>query len=289
MINRKPVFARRDFLRDGMAALRKSFLLAATLFCLTPIQFGPWIANICAQSPPDAGTSTSELETEEAESNKRIPAEKEPPDLSASLLPSLKLTPLTDRGGIWIDAQQKSVVVQGVIVLREGFLELFACPEGTKEHESIVAVKCKSFEVHTALLAVGLEPGKPVRFRPDYEAATGPVVNVRVVWESKDGKQKVARAQEWIRHAKQGTEMEHEWVFAGSRFWTDEQTGEEYYYADGGELICLSNFSTAMLDLPIQSSQENTGLMFDAFTSRIPAIGTKVYVVLDGSETKPKK
>lgn len=213
---------------------------------------------------------------------KRLPAEKDPPQLEKVLQQALQLKPLSERGGLWMDPERKLVVVQGQIVLREGVLELFACPEGTKEHESVVAVKCKSFEVHTALLAAGLVPGKPVQFRPEYTPAEGPKVAVRVVWETKEGKQQVANAQDWIRDTEKGGPMTQDWVFAGSRFWQDEQTGEEYYYADGGEMICVSNFSTAMLDLPIRSTQENTGLMFEALTAHIPPLGTRVYVVLSG-------
>ena len=49
-------------------------------------------------------------------------------------------------------------MVGGKICLRQGLLEMFACPEGTKEHESIVSVNAKAQTVHTALLAVGLAP-----------------------------------------------------------------------------------------------------------------------------------
>lgn len=77
--------------------------------------------------------------------------------------------------------------------------------------------------------------------------------------------------------------MTHPWVFAGSGFWQDEETGKEYYKAESGDLICVSNFSTAMLDIPIESSQVNDGLMFEANTEKIPRLGTPVRVVL-----KPK-
>ena len=64
--------------------------------------------------------------------------------------------------------------------------------------------------------------------------------------------------------------MTHRWVFAGSRFWVNERTGERIYTAESGDLICVSNFDTAVLDLPIESSGANEGLLFEAFTERIP-------------------
>jgi hypothetical protein len=74
--------------------------------------------------------------------------------------------------------------------------------------------------------------------------------------------------------------MAHEWVFAGSGFWVDEDTGTRHYHADSGDFICVSNFATAMLDLPVKSSQENSSLSFEAFTENMPAKGTKVRLVL---------
>jgi hypothetical protein len=77
--------------------------------------------------------------------------------------PGTNLVRLTKDYPIWIDSQRKLVLVDGVICLREGLLEMFACPRGTKEHESIVAVDCKAQYVHAALLAVGAMPGQPVQ------------------------------------------------------------------------------------------------------------------------------
>jgi hypothetical protein len=118
-----------------------------------------------------------------------------------------------------------------------------------------------------------------VQFDPEYVPAAGTTIDIFVLWQDDKGKHKV-RAQEWIKDAKTGEEMKHDWVFGGSSFWTDESTGEKYYQADSGDLICLSNFSSATLDLPINSSQANNALLFSAFTERIPPRGTKVRLVL---------
>jgi len=83
--------------------------------------------------------------------------------------------------------------------------------------------------------------------------------------------------------------MTDSWVFAGSAFWTDTTTGEKYYQADGGDFICVSNFPTALLDLPIASTQTNDSLLFTAATERIPPLGTKVRLVLIPRRTRTKK
>ena len=181
---------------------------------------------------------------------------------------------------VWIDAKNKRVVVGGEIAIDKGPIEFFACPRGTKEHESIVSARSTARLVHAALLAVGLVPGKPVSFDPDYLAATGPAVRVAMRWTDETGTVRELPAQEWIRDTRTGKPMQEQWVFAGSVFWTDPSDGKEYYQADGGDLICLSNFPTAMLDLPIESSQSNESLLFDAFDGRVPPRGTAVEIIL---------
>ncbi len=181
---------------------------------------------------------------------------------------------------IWIDQKKKAVIVAGEICHREGPLEMFACPKGTKDYESVVAVHCQSFLVHTALLAVGAKPGHPVEFDKVYKPAEGQLIDVFVEWLDASGTKQRVRAQEFVRHAPSGKTMSYDWIFAGSGFWTDEQTGERYYHAEGGELICVSNFSTATMDVTVRSSQGNSELLFDAFTEHIPPLGTPVHLIL---------
>jgi hypothetical protein len=190
------------------------------------------------------------------------------------------LVRLSKTGEIWLDTQRKAVVVDGQVCLREGQLEMFACTKGTKEHESIVSVNCQAEEVHAGLLAAGAKAGTPVSFDPQYRAATGQIIDVYVLWKDASGEKHQARAEDWIRDIKSQKAMQYDWVFAGSGFWKDPETGKEHYKAGGGDLICVSNFPTATLDLPIESSQANDNLLFEAFADRIPPRHTKVRLVL---------
>ena len=58
---------------------------------------------------------------------------------------------------------------------------------------------------------------------------------------------------------------------------------------EAGEFVCVVNFPSATLDLPIPSSQANENLMFDAFTENIPLVGTKVQVTFKPKIEKAKK
>jgi len=143
-----------------------------------------------------------------------------------------------------------------------------------------VATRCPARLVHAGLLALGLEPGQPVSFDPEYRPATGPKVAVRVRWQDAEGNRQERPAQELIRNTATGRQLEADWVFAGSGFWRDPTDGTEHYQADGGDMICVSNFPTATLDLPIESSESNAALLFEAFPGRVPAAGTEVELIL---------
>jgi len=217
------------------------------------------------------------LAQELSEQNPPLPDSPQP-DPAIDRHPELRrLSPAAD---VWVNPQAKEVIVAGKIAIDKGPIEFFACPRETKEHESIVAVRSTAQIVHAGLLVIGLEPGRPVSFNPKYAAASGPVVSVTMRWKNTLGKVEEVRAQEWIRNTKTGQITAEEWVFAGSSFWTDPNTGKDYYQADGGDLICVSNFPTAMLDLPVESSQSNDALLFEVFEGRVPARDTEVEIVL---------
>jgi hypothetical protein len=185
---------------------------------------------------------------------------------------------------VWLDMAGKRVVVAGAVCLDKGPIEYFACPVKTKDYESVVAVRSSARLIHAGLLAIGLRPGTPVSFDPAYVAAKGPVVNVTMRWKDKTGTVREMPAQEWVRDTRTQAAMKERWVFVGSSFWTDPADGTEHYQADGGDFICLSNFPTAMLDLPIPSTQANEALLFEAFEGRVPPVDTDVEIILSAGE-----
>jgi hypothetical protein len=222
----------------------------------------------------------------DAEAEVAAPADGATPPEDETVLPARQLPdpegaralPPPDR--VWYDPDQHLVYVDGYVSLREGFLEMFACLVGTKEHESVVAVNTRAQSVHTALLRVGAVEGHPVQYKPRFAPPEGTEIEIEVRWLDPEGEWQSARAQEWVRDVETKEPMELPWVFAGSGFWTDETTGKSYYMAEAGDFICVSNFTTATLDVPIESSQSNDGLLFEANTDRIPELGTPVRLVL---------
>lgn len=256
---------------------RGSISLLAILMGLVPVLCG-WGQEDAgekenfSESPATQETEPSEVQAP-ADPGNKTPFQYEVADDEAGLR---RLMPDHE---VWFDVKQKIVVANGEVVLNRGPLEMFACPPNTKEHESILRVKSAAFVIHAGLLAVGAKSGHPVKFDPAYEAATGQEVDIYLVWKH-DGKQRWAKAQDWVLNSKTRKPMKTHWVFAGSGYWVNPDNGTRHYLAESGELICVSNFSTATLDLPVESSQANEGLLFEANTENIPPKGTAVRMVL---------
>lgn len=178
--------------------------------------------------------------------------------------------------------KKRRVLISAEVCLREGQLELLMCCKQTKEHESILTADVDARKIHKALILAQAEAGSPVRFVPKYRPASGTTIKVKVQYKDKD-KEVTESARKWLRNAKTNKLLESDWIFAGSRLVTNplDPDGEKHYLANDGHVICVSNFETALLDLPIKSPQESADLLFVANTENIPPLGTKVTIVLE--------
>ena len=191
-----------------------------------------------------------------------------------------KLVPLHPNGEIWITEDKKNVIFNGMVCLNQGMLEFFLCSTNTKEYESVISTSAKPYIIHAGLLATGIEPGTPVRHTPKYEAPTGPTIEIKVRWLDQDGKRQEQDAREWIQNAKTKKALDTPWVFTGSLL-QKQNDGKLRYLADStGEIIGVANFPTVVLDIPIESTDKNESLVFQAFTKNIPPSGTEVTLIL---------
>lgn len=242
-------------------------------------------ATVKSDTQPEAAPPQLEGAKSEENDDFDMPKEETPEETARRLGPPLveqpdKLQRLDPVDSIWLDKPGGRLVMVGEVCQRHAPLEMFVCLWHTKEHEAVLTTRVPAKAAHAGLLALGAKVGRPVQFMPKYVPASGSVVDIEVIWKDKDGNIQKSRGQDWVRNFQTKKPMQRDWVFAGSGSWTDERTGRKYYQAESGDFICVSNFSTAMLDLPIKSSQQNEALMFEAFTERIPPLGTPVTIVL---------
>ena len=263
--------AKRDLKRATDELLKK---LLSEANSGKPIQEPTPLTMPLANPEPPAATPESTEQEDAFKSNLRV-------DVPLPFEVPTDWTRLSKDEDVWIDKQGKRAAAAGRICLTQGVLEMFACPKYTKEHESVVAINALSSHVHQALLLLGAEPGSPVVWDPDYKAAHGPKIEIEV-WFQDENKQLIKRsAKEMVRNVRDKKPLHIDWVFGGSRFIKHPVDGSEVYTGNGGEFVCVSNFSSATIDLPIESSQSEGQLLFDAFTENIPDLGTPVLLVFN--------
>jgi hypothetical protein len=193
-----------------------------------------------------------------------------------------------------VQGDKRRVLINSYVCLRQGQLEQLLTRKRTKEHEAILAVDADARDIHTALLVAGAKAGSVVKFEKKGDKFVivpprGTPIKVMLQYMDKQ-KQFTIAAQKWIRNIKTRKDLDVDWVFAGSVFFKDplEPKKPDLYGANDGDVICVANFDTAMLDLPIASSKDNDDLAFEAHTERIPPLNTKVTIILEPVLEKKK-
>jgi hypothetical protein len=227
---------------------------------------------------PKATTPAESLEKDLSEKLEQV-AEK-PRNLGPLLVDHVdQLVRLNPKEPVWVDPKNKQVILQGE-VCKAGYPLEFFSTYSNRSYEAVTSVNVTPSIVHAGLLAVGAVPGHPAKFEPEFVAPTGTEIAIEVRWKDSEGKIQSVPAQQWIRNIKTKKVLDMNWVFAGSMFITDEETGKKYYSADSGEMICVLSLPTAMLDLPILSYGAIEARMFESFDEHLPPEGTPITILL---------
>lgn len=194
---------------------------------------------------------------------------------------------------------QRRVILEVEVVLTRGFLEhLISRSEAGKDHESILSSSFDAEMLHAAFLGAGFQPGKPAKFlnekrELDYKPATGDPIKIYLEYQLPGGKLNTVPAQAWVNRAADGKPLAGDWVYAGSfKGKATNISGEtyEYFGANDGRVVCLTNFNTALLDLPFESVNADPNsdeLGYKAHSEAIPERGTKVRAIFElGTKAK---
>jgi hypothetical protein len=192
---------------------------------------------------------------------------------------------------VFVEVEGKNVVrvvVRAHVCLRQAPLEHLLTRRLGKEHEAILAADIDARSLHTALLLAGAVEGKPVVLRRNMELPpSGTAVKITLAYKDREGKQVKVPAQQWVRHTRTKKDLQHDWVFVGSRFLVaPDDPAHVHYLANDGDVICVANFEAALLDLPVLSSAAASDLKYEAHTERIPPEGTPVRVILEPVRAK---
>lgn len=211
------------------------------------------------------------------------PAKDSPKDAPKAAPKEAKKVAIANGVELEIDKDGKRrVLIAAKVCLRQGPLEQLLTRKRTKEHEAVLVGDMDAREVHKALLLAGAEAGSPVQFQPKYQPPSGTTIKVFLEYKE-DGKTVRKPAQEWIREVKTKKPLASDWIFGGSRLFKDptDPKAPPYYLANDGDVICIANFDTALLDVPFVSTKDNEQLNYEANTAVIPALDTPVTLILE--------
>lgn len=197
--------------------------------------------------------------------------------------------------GVAINVQERWVDVQSYVCLHQGELELVACTQGTKEHESIVAIDAKPMHIHAALLLLGATPGSPATRQRlgdrgerwmDVPPSGGPV-DVSLVLKGEEGKIIERPISDFIAPSgkksedpasadKEGQFPTRPFLFAGSVLYGEGPGPRRYLSDTTGNVISLATFGDELLCLPTIHSQDKGALLWKVNATHLPAVGSKV-------------
>lgn len=211
--------------------------------------------------------------------------------------------------GIALNLSERAVDVNATVCLHRGLLELVACTQGTKEHESIVSIAARPVHVHTALLLFGARPGTPaLRMAPGAKEVrwipvkpAGDAIQVSLVFPDAEGKPREHPINRFIAFAKPRKiaglpqakippkPFPASFLFAGSHLVNDRGNPKKYLCEQSGNVISISTFGDELLCLAEKHGHENDGLIWEVNAKGLPKVGTAVILRLRPKPKAPRK
>jgi len=199
---------------------------------------------------------------------------------------------LIAKHGVRFYPKEKRIEMDGQFCLPEGPIELLACARGGKEYESVITLDVEPKTLHFCLVLMGLKPGESgPRFQGDPEKVpTGNPVTVRVRWTDGDEEKEVGAEELCWNIVEKAPMGKTPWVFVGSRWAQDEETGRRIYVASIEKTVLAVYWDPfAVLDLPLASGANDEA--FAVNKDLVPKPGTACTVVLrpGGKLPRPPK
>lgn len=155
-------------------------------------------------------------------------------------------------------------------------------PAGKKAHETVVTFSAKPSEIHAALVALGLKPGKPAR--GEDATAAGPELKIFLEIPGPEGKSRRLPIEKMLVDRKTGKPLPNlKWHFTGSIV-KEAAPGktETVYGADAtGTLIALFPVTDETVIQTNLTMKEEPLLKLETNPKVLPAEGTPVKLVIE--------
>ncbi|MSR19103.1 MAG: hypothetical protein EXS00_08080 [Phycisphaerales bacterium] len=187
-----------------------------------------------------------------------------------------------------VDVGKHEVRVDAVVCMTDGPLEQAVCMPMTREHESLLVALARPSDIHAALLLAGATSGHPASWTAndsggfDFVPPEGDALEISVQWEDQS-----VPLHTWIRpvQAPNASAPPMTFLFCGSMFRPNSVSmgpGEHYVANFTGSVIGLVTFGDEVIGLVqvVPDQVEVAPTTWEAWTERIPALGTKVTLVV---------
>lgn len=189
---------------------------------------------------------------------------------------------------------QAGVVVAGMILMDRGIIELLACGEGGKEHESVLRLECDIQSLDLALQLSGMKRGPiPARLN-DPKVPQGSRVLVLLQWTDEEGKVITHRAEDCVIDVRRRTPMPRSgWTYVGAMIPIQDPAGapgKTYRVlaaTSSRSLMTTYRDLSTLLDNPLEEAVDDT--VYVANYMLLPQPGTKVRVILRAPDAAARK
>ncbi len=195
-----------------------------------------------------------------------------------------------------VDKEKKSVAIDATIAPRKlahlaevypiELIAGWAHPKGKKAHETVVTIEANPSDVHTALVEVGLKPGKPAK--GENAESAGPDVNVFIEVPAGDGPAKKLSPDKFLvdPKTKKPFPKSVKFRFTGS---VESQVApdkpEKKYGADlSGTLIVIFPVTDETVLQSSLTMKEEKYLKLETNKDALPKEGTAVKLVIEAAK-----
>ncbi|MDF1552340.1 MAG: YdjY domain-containing protein [Deferrisomatales bacterium] len=176
-------------------------------------------------------------------------------------------------GGVEIDPVAREVRFRGLVNMNEGLLEYALVGGQGKLHESLLRTEVAPYDLHVALLLLGLKGGGNLEFQGDPRPPEGDPVRVSVGWQGPQGTTTV-RLEELILNQSTGKAMPRmDWVFTGSKL-----LDGVFMAQVERSFVAIFRDPFALIDNPAPAGADDT--VWFANHAACPPPGTEVDIVI---------
>jgi len=193
--------------------------------------------------------------------------------------------------GIAVDKEKRTVTIPCRIAPRKlptlkdiypiEVIATHPSPQGQKAHETVVTFEARPSEVHKALEALGLKPGKPAR--GEEGTASGPEVQILLELPGADEKPRLIPVEKTLADRDTGKPMPAlKWLFTGSVLRKPDPAKEHRVYGADltGTLIAVFPVTDETVFQSNLTMKEEMLLNLETNRNVLPAVGTAAKLII---------